>query len=255
MSGQRRIQAILFDMDDTLIDWSGFTADYQVFMRPHLENVYTYLAKQAYSLPDLDTFCDQYTETVIAHWGEAKKTWYAVSLDHVLHDFLQTLQLDVSQIDTHALMNAYNAQPIPDVVPFADTVPVLKKLRERDYKLGLVTNSMMPMWMRDIELEAYELIDYFDARITSGDTGYIKPHPYIYEEALRLLDVQPAEAVFVGDRPDYDIAGANEAGLTSVLMSPSYLNRELNNVQPDHIISCLSELLPILEALEETDEG
>ncbi len=254
MSGQRRIQAILFDMDDTLIDWSGLTADFQVLMRPHLDNVYTYLAEQEFSLPDPDAFCDQYTKTVIAHWSEAKKTWYAVSFGHVLQDFLQTLQLDVSQIDTHALMNAYNAQPIPEVVPFADTIPVLKELREKDYKLGLVTNSMMPMWMRDIELEAYDIIDYFDARITSGDTGYIKPHPFIYQEALRLLDVQPAAAVFVGDRPDYDIAGANEAGLTSVLMSPPYLDRELNNVQPDHIINCLSELLPILEALEETDK-
>ena len=254
MVGQRRIQAILFDMDDTLIDWSGLTADYQVFMRPHLDNLYAYLEEEAYSLPDRDTFYDLYTKTVITHWSAAKKTWNAVSFGRVLEDFLQTLQLDVSQIDMQALMCAYNAQPIPDVVPFTDTVPVLKKLREKDYKLGLVTNSMMPMWMRDIELEAYNIIDYFDARITSGDTGYIKPHPFIYQEALRLLDVQPAEAVFVGDRPDYDIAGANEAGLTSVLMSPPYLNRELNNVQPDHIINCLSELLPILEALEETDK-
>jgi putative hydrolase of the HAD superfamily len=150
-------------------------------------------------------------------------------------------------------MCAYDQQPVPDVVLFADTIPVLKTLRARDYKIGLVTNSMMPMWMRDVELEAYEIIDYFDARITSGDTGYIKPHPSIYHKALELLDAAPCEAVFVGDRPEYDIVGANEAGLTSVLMAPPYLGRELNNVQPDHIISCLSELLPILDTLEKTN--
>lgn len=252
MSSRRRINAILFDLDDTLIDWSGLKVEYAVSMRPHLDNIYDYLAAQGLTLPDRDDFSQLYTETVIEHWNEAKKTWQAVSLGGVLKDFLQRLKVDVSQVDTHALMCAYDAQPVPDVVPFDDTIPVLQSLRQQEYKIGLITNSMMPMWMRDIELKAYSLMDYFDVRITSGDTGYIKPHPIIYQKALGLLDVAPEEAVFVGDRPDYDIAGANDAGLTSVLMAPPYLERELNNVKPDHIISCLSELLPILEALEES---
>jgi len=255
VSSHRRIHAILFDLDDTLIDWSGLTVDYPVFMKPHLDKVYDYLAAQGQFLPDRDTFSETYTKIVIDHWAEAKKTWCAVNFGRVLEDFAQTLELDVSQIDYHALMCAYDAQPIPDVVPFADTIPVLESLRAQDYKIGLVTNSMLPMWMRDVELEAYAIIDYFDVRLTSGDTGYIKPHPFIYQKALGLLGVEPGEAVFVGDRPDYDIVGANDAGLTSVLMAPTYLERELNNIQPDHIISCLSDLLPILAALEETDKN
>lgn len=250
MSSRRRIHAILFDLDDTLIDWSGMTEDYSIVLRPHLDNVYNYLAAQGHVLPDCDNFSRLYKEIVIAHWNEAKKTWLAVSLGGVLEDLLQSLELDVTQIDYDALMRAYDARPVRDVVLFDDTIPVLETLRQQAYKIGLITNSMMPMWMRDIELEAYAIMDYFDVRITSGDTGYIKPHPIIYQKALGLLGVEPQEAVFVGDRPDYDIAGANDAGLTSVLMAPPYLERELNNVKPDHIISCLSELLPILEALE-----
>lgn len=253
MSSHRRIHAILFDLDDTLIDWSGLTADYPVFMRPHVDNLYDFLADGGHSLPDRDTFSELYLKTVVNHWREAKKTWCAVNFGRVLEDFSQTLNLDLSQIDYHGMMCAYDAQPLEDVVLFSDTIPVLESLRKQDYKIGLVTNSMLPMWMRDVELEAYEIIDYFDVRITSGDTGYIKPHPFIYQKALELLDVEPGKAVFVGDRPDYDIVGANDAGLTSVLMAPRYLDRELNNVQPDHIISCLSELLPILETLEETN--
>jgi FMN phosphatase YigB (HAD superfamily) len=57
--------------------------------------------------------------------------------------------------------------------------------------------------------------------------------------------------VFVGDRPVNDIAGANEAGMISVLISPPHLDRELNGVQPDYIIQRLSELIPILDKLEE----
>jgi putative hydrolase of the HAD superfamily len=252
--GQRRINAILFDLDDTLLDWSGLTADYPAFTRPHIDNVYEYLAGQGHSLPDRDTFCQSYVKTVVNHWSEAKKTWCAVNFGRVLVDLCQALDLDVSKIDLQAVMCAYDARPIADVVLFSDAIPVLESLRRKDYKIGLVTNSMLPMWMRDIELEAYEILDYFDVRITSGDTGFIKPHPFIYQKALEMLGATPDRAVFVGDRPDYDIVGANDAGLTSVLMAPPYLKRELNNVRPDHIISCLSELLPILEALEETNK-
>jgi FMN phosphatase YigB (HAD superfamily) len=253
MSSQKRIRAILFDLDDTLIDWSGMKVDYSVFMRPHLENVYNYWAERGHQLPDRDAFCKLYIKTVIAHWDEAKKSFCAVNFGRVLQDFAQRLALDVRQIDFHEVMCAYDMRPVPDVILFSDTIQVLQSLREKDYKIGLVTNSMLPMWMRDIELQAYEIIDYFDARITSGDTGYIKPHPFIYQKALQLLGAAPDEAVFVGDRPEYDIAGANEAGLTSVLMSPPYLDRELNNIRPDHIIGSLSELLPILETLDTSE--
>jgi len=248
--GHRPILAILFDLDDTLLDWSGLTVDFPLLMRPHMDNVYGYLADQGHPLPDRDTFSQLYFKTVVSHWGKAKKTWCAVNFGRVLLDFCSALKLDVPQIDFQAVMYAYDARPIPEVALFSDTIPVLESLKRQDYKIGLVTNSMMPMWMRDVELRAYQIIDYFDVRITSGDTGYIKPHPYIYQKALDLLGVSPGEAVFVGDRPDYDIAGANDVGLTSVLMAPPYLDRELNNVRPDHIIRCLSELLPILEELE-----
>jgi FMN phosphatase YigB (HAD superfamily) len=161
VSSHRRIHAILFDLDDMLIDWSGLTADYPVFMRPHVDNVYEYLAEGGHSLPDRDTFSELYLKTVVNHWSEAKKSWCAVNFGRVLEDFSQTLDLDVSKIDYHGMMCAYDAQPLPDVVLFSDTIPVLEQLRQQDYKIGLVTNSMLPMWMRDVELEAYEIIDFF----------------------------------------------------------------------------------------------
>jgi putative hydrolase of the HAD superfamily len=104
--------------------------------------------------------------------------------------------------------------------------------------------------MRDIELREYQMLQYFDARLTSGDTGYMKPHPTIYQKALDLLGVEARQALFVGDRPANDIAGANDAGMVSVLMSPLHLERDLEGVCPNYTISCLSELLPILKGME-----
>jgi putative hydrolase of the HAD superfamily len=103
------------------------------------------------------------------------------------------------------------------------------------------------MWMRDIELEAYGLLEYFPVRITSGDTGYMKPHPAIFQHALDLLGVPADEAAYVGDRPANDIAGANAVGMFSILMSPPHLERELGDAVPDVTIGSLSELLDLVD--------
>ena len=153
---------------------------------------------------------------------------------------------------------------MPGVVPYPDTVAVLQALREAGYALGLVTNSYFPMWMRDVELEHYQLLDFFDVRITACDAGHLKPHRAIFTRALEHLDTEPERAVFVGDRPEHDIRGANDAGLISVLLDPpqdlgagrdlrqarEYLERDLDGVVPDYTITTLSELLPILVELE-----
>lgn len=254
----RRIEAVIFDLDDTLIDWSGQTASFGSIVRPHIDNLYAYFQAERHPLPDPDTFFDIYRAVVVAHWDEAKKTWSGVNFGEALLESFEAAGLDVNRIDLDDVLRAYDVAPIPGVTLFPDTISVLETLKQQSYKIGLVTNSMLPMWMRDIELRDYDIIRYFDARITSGDTGYMKPHPAIYHHILDLLAVEPHKAVFVGDRPANDIAGANEAGLVSVLMSPDHLNRELNGIQPDYIITSLTELLSILDALEtgveESDE-
>ena len=245
-----RISAVLFDMDDTLIDWSRAEGDIAAIEAKHMANVYRHLAEQDHVLPPFQSFLDQFHNAMVNAWTEAKKSWSGVSFGSLLRDFLATCGLDTNKIDLDAVMLAYNWSVIPGVAPFDDTLFVLAQLKEAGYKIGLITNAMQPMWMRDIELRAFGILDYLDARLTSGDVGFMKPHPFIYHRALELLDVAPEAAVFVGDRPANDIAGANKAGLISVLISPPHLNRDLADTRPNYTISQLTELLPILAELE-----
>ncbi|MCA9900434.1 MAG: HAD family hydrolase [Anaerolineales bacterium] len=245
-----RISAVLFDLDDTLIDWSGVQVNMAEIETRHLQNVHRFLTSQGHLLPPFADFWGKFRETLIYAWAEAKKDWSGVSFVKEMQTFLLDCGLDEAQLDLDTVLHVYDWQTVPGVEPFSDTLPVLEKLKTAGYKIGLITNAMQPMWMRDIELRAYGILDYLDARLTSGDVGFMKPHPFIYWRALELLDVQPEEAIFVGDRPANDIAGANEAGLTSVLMSPPHLNRELNGVRPNFTITTLTELLTILTQLE-----
>lgn len=245
----RQVEAVIFDLDDTLLDWSQQSQGWGAFTRPMVDNVYVYLLDKGYSLPHPDEFFSRLDSEISGVWQEAKLTWAGARFQDALLRTLAAFQLPVLGIDIEEVMRVYDWRPMPGVAPFPDVFTVLDSLQAEHYKLGLVTNSFFPMWMRDIELAAYDLLPYFDARITSGDAGYMKPHPAIYQRILAILDVPAERAVFVGDRPENDIAGANETGLISVLMSPAHLDRDLNGVEPDYTINSLSELLPILAEL------
>lgn len=249
-----RIEAVIFDLDDTLLDWSQRAISWEEHLQPFIAGVHAYLrqtghlgADSAESITPL-RIGHTFSEFLRASWSDARETWVAVSMAGVWQQAFTDLGL-TRPIDIDAMLRAVGWQPMPGVVPYADVVQTLTDLRARGYRLGLITNSFQPMWLRDIELEAFGLIDQFEARITSGDTGFMKPHPAIYWRMLGLLNTTPERAVFVGDHPSYDIKGANLTGLTSVLICRPNVNRELDGNQPDFTITDLPQLLPILEQL------
>lgn len=250
----KKVHAVLFDMDDTLLDWSGVTMSMGEMIHPHVEGIRQFLANAGWPVPDSDAFMDCYRQTIKQCWREAKEDFSAVHFASALQRMFCQLSLDVPDTLMPDILQAFDWQPFPGVVPFADCFQVLDTLKNAGYKLGIITNAMYPMWMRDIELRLYDLIDYFPVRVSSGDCGYMKPHPAIYHHALAQMAVEPETAVFVGDRPENDIAGANAVGMISVQMAPPYLNRpNPNQITAHYTITQLTDLLPILAALEQNE--
>jgi HAD superfamily hydrolase (TIGR01509 family) len=96
---------------------------------------------------------------------------------------------------------------------YADTTPVLAGLRAAGLKLGLVSNSA-----RDVRaFAAHHALD-IDAGISSFHHGKTKPHESIFRAVLDLLEVEPREAVMVGDTVEDDIDGALAIGMHAVLV-------------------------------------
>ena len=248
----RRIQGVVFDLDDTLIDWSGEAVPWAEFVRPKNEAMYDYLVTQGFHLPYTpEAFSTRLRALMSEEWAEAKKSWRGVSFVNVVRHLCQESGVDPDKVDIRALLRSHNWEPFPGVKLFADTLPVLETLQQQGYRLGLITNSHLPMWMRDVELEHYGLLPYFPARITSGDTGYMKPHPAIFWRMLGMLWLEPQQAIYVGDRPGNDVVGANGVGMISVLMKPPHLDRDLGEAQPDYTITQLGELFDVLAQLNE----
>jgi putative hydrolase of the HAD superfamily len=103
-----------------------------------------------------------------------------------------------------------------DFVLREGVVDTLRALRARALYLGLVSNIDDDQLEHLIELA--EIGELFDSALSSEQASSCKPDPAIFEEAVQRAGCAPDEALFVGDTLAQDIAGANRAGLRSVLL-------------------------------------
>jgi len=101
-------------------------------------------------------------------------------------------------------------------IPYPDTEPTLRALRERGVKVGVVSN--VPRDLRPI-FAAHGLADLVDAFTHSFEVGAEKPDPAIFLRACEALGTKPADTLMVGDHPVAD-AGAVRAGLRFHLLPP-----------------------------------
>ncbi len=101
------------------------------------------------------------------------------------------------------------------LVLFDDVAPSLNDLKGMGLILGLISNVEKDM---TTTLDELRLPSWLDIVVTSQDSGFNKPQPEIFQEALKQAGVQPSEAVYVGDQYQVDCIGANRAGMKGVLL-------------------------------------
>jgi putative hydrolase of the HAD superfamily len=128
-------------------------------------------------------------------------------------------------------------------VLYDDVTPVLRELKARGLKVGLISNSHRSLLSFQ---EHFELHGLIAGAVSSSEHGYMKPHPSIFEAALTLLEVRAGESVMVGDSFTHDIEGARRVGMRGVLVHRS---DDLVPAPPDPrvpVIHDLSELPNLL---------
>jgi len=103
---------------------------------------------------------------------------------------------------------------------FDDALEVLQAVRD-EFTVGMITNGPTDIQQPKIDLLAIEHL--FDFTLISESTGYWKPDPRIFEMALDLARVPAYLAVYIGDSPDHDVAGAQAAGIPAVWMNRTSL--------------------------------
>lgn len=94
-------------------------------------------------------------------------------------------------------------------------VATVRALKESGHRLGVVSNAEGRV-ERDLEDAGFSGL--FETVVDSHVVGVEKPDPAIFRIALARMSVPPESAVFLGDVPAVDVAGARAAGLTAVLL-------------------------------------
>jgi len=100
-------------------------------------------------------------------------------------------------------------------VPVNGAAETIAELRRRGLRTGLITvcsEDVPTLWA---ETAFHGL---FDAEVFSSSVGLRKPDPRIYALALEQLDMPAAEAMFVGDGANDELAGAERVGMTAVML-------------------------------------
>jgi putative hydrolase of the HAD superfamily len=120
---------------------------------------------------------------------------------------------------------------------------VLDVLRER-YPLAAVTDAQSAY--ARAELHKVGLLHYFDPIIVSGDHGYRKPDRRLFQLALDEMGVAAEHALYVGNDMHRDIFGAQEAGMTTVMVESDQGADVYLDCVPDYTITDLRDLLTIL---------
>ena len=128
---------------------------------------------------------------------------------------------------------------------YDDVRPTLEQLHATGVRIGLISNThrCLASFQSHFELERY-----ITAALSSSDHGYMKPHPSIFEAALKLADATPTESVMVGDSLNHDIHGARHVGMKGVLIQRS-ASSDSEMLEGVPVIRTLAELSGVLERI------
>jgi putative hydrolase of the HAD superfamily len=250
-SGEYMRRAVFFDLDDTLCDAApAFAAGRRTAFQ------WTLIAAPGLSMMTLERAWAR------AHAELAPRLESgALTMAEVRElRFRRTLALagvpDPDGALADRINNLLGAAQLSLLRPFGD-VAALYALRERGVFVGIVTNGADDAARDSQRTKAAHLglLDSLDGFWVSDTTGYRKPDPRAFASALAAAGCVAERCLYVGDSLSNDIAGANAAGLRSVL-----LRRETPDVaadatpadqpQPWRVIRSLWETLDLLDLLD-----
>ena len=232
-------KGIGFDWAYTLVDL-GKEDD-----RLPLRKVFRYLSSKKLSLPDFEEFLDQSRKIFHPMIENSRITnqeaHFEIALKKLISQFNISLNEDCS---LKKLLEIYYMEVYSERKLYPEVISVLNSLKSIGVRMGIVSNTTNPRFMKESEMKAAGLEPFFDFAIYSSDTPYRKPHPSIFQLAIESLKLKPEEILFVGDNMRLDVVGAQNVGMKS-----AWINRErkTNSMEgePDYELHSLMDLLRI----------
>jgi len=208
------LKAVLFDLGGTLIEYVN---------NPPLEIFEDFKKRLTHNDPPIT--CIDFCVMIERYWVTMQDEFYSSGTHQTIADFNQAFLINqgFSYETSFKLATPFDEiifqLELTGTVAIDGAIALLNHLKEKKYKLGVVTNashteSRIRQLMRHVEIE-----HFFATVVISSVVGIQKPDPEIFQIALNELSINASQALYIGDRLDYDAQGAENAGIQFVIIS------------------------------------
>lgn len=249
MTLQQPIRAILFDFDGTLrhsdpdggevfrafAQEMGLEIDEALhlnsarWMHYYFARSEAYLEDREQADGDLNRFWQLHTRRHLRFLGAPEET-----LEHM----------------TAEIMGRMEGEYQPEDVVEEDALPTIEQLRQQGFIVGVISNRREPFTdlLKDLGFDGV-----FEITLAAGEIEAWKPDPQVFQHALDRLEMDPGDAVYIGDNYYADVVGAEAAGMQAVLIDPKGIFSGAHG----NVIQTLEELISLTtgEVLQGSSDG
>ena len=207
------------------------------------------------TLFDVNSAAEKCKDKIGAKWEGFSNYWRTTQLEYTWLRSLMNRHKDFWQITEDSLdksMKAFNIDPsmrnellnlYKILSPFEEVPETLKALKEKNYKLAILSNGT-PALLNEL-VKSNNLEKIFDDLFSIEQVGIYKPNSKVYDMPIKKYQIQKNEVVFLSANT-WDVSGAGNYGYNSI-----WVNRNKNifdklDYLPKNIIKDLNQLLEIV---------
>jgi putative hydrolase of the HAD superfamily len=202
---------LFFDLDHTL--W-----DFETNSKETIQELYTTHRLAELGIVDFDGFYNTYS----AH---NHRLWDRYTKGFIKQEELRWKRVYLSLLDFKVVnepLAKEMAQAYLEILPnkkhlFPYTIEILDYLKQKDYKMHLITNGFESVQFKKIKNSG--IADYFIEVITSESSNSLKPHKDIFEYALKNANATVTDSIMIGDNESADIQGGINVGMDTIFVN------------------------------------
>jgi|APSaa5957512622_1039677.scaffolds.fasta_scaffold29265_4 putative hydrolase of the HAD superfamily len=234
-------EAIIFDLDDTLIMSDG------TMESTWMEMCEVYSA--THSAIKAETLFRAIRDVAEWYWSdESRHREGRTNLKQARRVIVRKgfEQLGVSQKDdADRLADSYSEKRLQSLELFEGVHELLADIQKLRIPLALLTNG--EQHIQQAKIDRFNLEPYFDSIRIEGEVGFGKPEEKAYLETLKILGTSAADTWIVGDNLQWEVEIPKTLGFFTIWMN--YYHRKIDggHIVPDRVIQQIGEIRPLVE--------
>lgn len=242
----QQLRYVLFDLGSTLIYFNG---DWDAVMSQSNHLLTQALVDMGCKFDPVE-FLASFSERMQAYYVDRDTDFIETTTQHILQSLLEEKgYCHFSEDHIRQALRAMYANSQKHWRCESDARPTLEILRQRGYRLGIVSNASDDDDVQAL-VDQSKLRPYFDFILSSAAVGIRKPDARIFRLALDQWATRPEYAVMVGDLLNADVLGAHNTGMAGIWITrranPEDNRRYTGIIQADAVITELEQLPALL---------